>query len=211
VCEATLPAHSPLGFCPTCWAHLPRFDRSTAPELETVLADADFDDFAAPLLYSGAVQGIIQQLKYHDRPQLAEPLARLMLGGLNGVPPQALLVPVPLHTRRLMKRRFNQSIFLARALGRLAGLGCEVHALKRVKATRTQVGLTAKQRRQQLKEAFVCGHAMPAHVILVDDVFTTGRTDSACALALKAAGAKQVTVVAAAYTPRKGENRWHMY
>lgn len=203
VCESVLPAHSPLGFCPSCWGQLPRFDRTTAPELDLILTDADFDDVYTPLFYKDAVQALVQQLKYHDRPQLAAPLARLMVGVLPPCDENTLLIPVPLHTRRLMKRRFNQSIFLARAVQRLSQLGCDVHALRRVKATRTQVGLTAKQRRSQLQDAFVCTRPMPEHVVLVDDVFTTGSTASACARVLKEAGAKRVTVLTAAYTPRE--------
>jgi len=111
-----------------------------------------------------------------------------------------VIIPVPLHPRRLFKRRFNQSALLARALGETTGKAVDVFSLKRKKNTRSQGGLNARQRRQNVRAAFMVPRdKRPAikgqRVLLIDDVMTTGATAENCTRALNAAGAEKVLVL----------------
>lgn len=111
--------------------------------------------------------------------------------------PWDLIVPVPLHPVKLREREFNQSERLAAHLGQAAGLPVDSHGLYRARPTRTQTALSRSERAQNMRGAFaVRPHAGFAgrRVILVDDVLTTGATTSACARALREAGAQSVFV-----------------
>jgi ComF family protein len=112
------------------------------------------------------------------------------------------LVPIPLHRTRLRERGFNQATALARHAGRWLGVPVDVALLERVRATRPQTELTARERQENMIGAFqvVAGGRAPAprHVALVDDVLTTGATAAAAAAALRAAGVERVEVWAVA-------------
>jgi ComF family protein len=113
------------------------------------------------------------------------------------------VVPVPLHRARLRQRGYDQALELARPLARALGLPLLDHALTRTRATAPQSQLDAAQRRLNLQRAFeVRGNVMlPAHVVLVDDVMTTGATLHAAAVALKRAGAQRVDAWVCARVP----------
>jgi ComF family protein len=120
-----------------------------------------------------------------------------------------LVVPVPLHWRRLWQRRFNQAATLGQALARGAGIAFDPLILARVKPTRPQVGLSRSQRRENLQGAFrVTDDARPKlarkRVLLVDDVLTTGSTANAAARVLLRAGAASVDVLAFARVVKDG-------
>ena len=101
------------------------------------------------------------------------------------------VVPVPLHTARLRERRFNQSEFIAQRLAKRFGAPCRPGVLRRERDTPTQVGLTANQRRLNVRGAFkVQGDVKGKTVLLVDDLMTTGSTLLACASALRRAGCR---------------------
>ncbi|MFC1465734.1 MAG: ComF family protein [Candidatus Brachytrichaceae bacterium NZ_4S206] len=107
------------------------------------------------------------------------------------------LVPVPLHPLKEREREFNQSLRLARRLGRATGLPVATNWLRRVEATRTQTLLSRAERAANVRRAFAVPPGAPlrgARVVLVDDVFTTGATTNACAAALRGAGAAAVCV-----------------
>src|SRR5437870_209280 len=111
------------------------------------------------------------------------------------------LIPVPLHWRRYWARRFNQSALLADAIAKASGVPVVLGALRRVKATPQQVGLSQSARALNVQGAFRVSPAGKAAVagrrlILVDDVMTTGATVDACARALLRAGAADVSVLA---------------
>jgi len=117
------------------------------------------------------------------------------------------LVPVPLHYQRLAKRGFNQAGWLAQVVARRSGVPTLVDGLTRIKATPSQGGLTAHQRRKNVSGAFQVRtsrqtHIEDATITLVDDVFTTGSTLRACTLALKRAGAARVNVLVLARVVR---------
>jgi len=110
------------------------------------------------------------------------------------------LVPVPLHWRRLWTRRFNRSVVLAEVISRENGIAVAHAALRRVKATAQQVGLSRAERATNVQGAFRVSPDAKAQVsgrrlVLIDDVLTSGATSEACARALLRAGAAQVDVL----------------
>src|SRR5262249_31697024 len=115
------------------------------------------------------------------------------------------IVPVPLHWRRQWRRAFNQSELLANDLGRRTGLPV-VKALRRMRSTATQAGLTNAAPRRNVSGAFVSRGSVELkgkNVLLIDDVMTTGSTGAACALALKRTGAKRVALLTVARVDRR--------
>ena len=132
------------------------------------------------------------------------PLARLIYSRLpHMLPRHALLLPVPLHRRRLLWRRFNQSAELCRHLAKLSGQSLALEAVARIRPTPQQIGLTRAGRKRNLRGAF----AVPERekpklkgraVVIVDDVLTTGATVEAMARILRRAGAAPINVVTAA-------------
>jgi len=120
------------------------------------------------------------------------------------------LIPVPLHYRRLAKRGFNQAGWLAQGIAKRTQNAVLVDAIKRKKHTRSQGGLSARQRRRNVAGAFVIRRSRRkqiegAHVILVDDVYTTGSTLEACTAALLKAGAETVNVLVLARVVRDAD------
>src|SRR4029453_14878152 len=105
--------------------------------------------------YSGVARQIVHRLKYNDRTDLAPWMARWMLrAGAELLADADIVIPVPLHWRRFLSRRFNQSAELARAIAALSGKRFEPSALRRVKVTRQQVGLGLSERQDKLRGAF---------------------------------------------------------
>ncbi|WP_300528310.1 ComF family protein [Maricaulis sp.] len=171
-----------LDTCAPCIARPPRYDRARAP-----------------LAYDEAVKPLVLALKNNDRRDMLAACARWMAVAAGDLlQPGSLLVPVPLHWRRLMQRRYNQSALLARALGRETGLEVETGALKRLRATPSQAGRSADGRKRNVAGAFQVDQVERVrgrHVVLVDDVLTTGATVSACVHQLRRARASGVDVV----------------
>jgi ComF family protein len=171
--------------CGRCLAEPPRFDR-----------------LRAAVAYGDVARTVALKLKYSGRPGVAETLARFMRrhladvgGGLD-----ALLVPVPLHRWRIWKRGYNQAALIAAALSRVSGAPHAPDILRRTRATPSLKGLGRGERALAVRGAFKVneeGRARLAgrHVVLVDDVFTSGATASACTLALRRAGAASVAVL----------------
>ncbi|UOM36067.1 ComF family protein [Acuticoccus sp. I52.16.1] len=157
-----------------------------------------YDKARVATVFGPLSQRLVHQLKYHDVPGVAALMARLMAPAMADLVADAdLLLPVPLHRRRLLKRRFNQAVLIADALAPLVGLPVVRHAVRRVRHTAHQVGLAREQRADNLHGAFkvVEPHAIAGRaVILVDDVLTSGATADALAVTLRAAGARGVRV-----------------
>ncbi|MBX3053927.1 MAG: ComF family protein [Caldilineaceae bacterium] len=150
-------------------------------------------------VYTEPVRSAIRGLKYGAQPELAPLLARYLIAAAQQPPwPDILpmldgVVPVPLHAKRLADRRYNQSGLLGRAFVEHFGLPLADSWLHRSRQTQSQVGLSAVERRQNVADAFQAGGEVAGkRLLLVDDVFTTGATLTACAQALKLAGAVEV-------------------
>jgi ComF family protein len=220
------PIASGSGLCPACFARLVPITAPLCPVLgipfdaalgETVLsaeALADPPPFArarAAVRYGEIAQSLVGRLKYGDRTELAEFCARLMAGaGHDFWAARPLLVPVPLHRSRLRFRRYNQSLLLARALGRQLGLDVDPFLISRHRKTRSQIGLSGDGRARNVQGAFAA-HANAVvrlrgrRVVLVDDVYTTGATAKAVTRALMRGGVESVDVLTFARVVRGEE------
>jgi ComF family protein len=148
-------------------------------------------------VYDGALRDIVHALKYEGRRSLAAPIAaRMRTHGADVLDGADVVVPVPLHRTRLLRRGFNQAADLARQLG----LPCRI-ALRRTRATASQTELPASRRHANVRDAFAVRRSVSLAglcVVLVDDVSTTGATLEACARALRQAGAREVRALTAA-------------
>lgn len=147
-------------------------------------------------LHRGILRRLVTTLKYDARPALASPLGSCLAEACHKLDWQIdCVVPVPLHTSRLRQRGYNQSEVIAQAMAARTEHPVCTTALRRVRATTAQVGLTGEERRRNLAGAFLAAPEQVAgqHILLIDDVFTTGSTLQACAEALFEAGAHHVS------------------
>lgn len=202
--------------CPECWRGLRFIERPYCEVLglpfaydlgrgflsaEAIAEPPVFGRLRAALVYQDLAARLIASLKYSDRTDLVPLMAAWMSrAGRELIEGDEVVVPVPLHARRLFRRRFNQSAELARAIARRERLVYEPLCLTRVRPTRSQVGLGPDERRSNVRGAFQVKAERAAavkgrRVLLVDDVFTTGATVSAATRALKRAGAREVDVL----------------
>jgi competence protein ComFC len=159
--------------------------------------------------YEGTLRELIHLYKYGRIQTLRRPLGDLLASALPRDERFDAVTPVPLHWRRQWDRGFNQSELLAREISRRCGIPV-VSALKRVRATLTQAGLSNTGRRQNVTKAFQCRRGdrwvrrvEGKRILLIDDVMTTGSTAASCALALKRAGAVRVALLTIARVDRR--------
>ncbi|MDO8673796.1 MAG: ComF family protein, partial [Dehalococcoidia bacterium] len=197
-CEGSLPRHL-QPFCSLCTKPLPRIHTvSGQPRLcaRCVRSPLAIDGIRSAFIYDGAIRAGILSLKYKGVRSLAEPLGKQLGSYLtNNSLPADVIVPVPLHPRRMRERGYNQSALLARRVSEMSGLTILDKALARIKDTPAQVrSASAEERRQNVQGAFqaLAEAVKGARILVVDDVCTTGSTLEACSLALRAAGAKSV-------------------
>lgn len=164
----------------------------------------EFDLCRAYGPYGGTLREAILALKYGGKTAVVPALAGLLAQVLEDettLRRARMIVPVPLHPRRLRQRGFNQSELLARALAARTGLELRCDLVVKTRHTRPQVGLNAEERRENLRDAFEFrgGDAITGPVLLIDDVTTTGATFHECARTLRAAGATTIYAVALAH------------
>jgi ComF family protein len=204
------------GVCAECWSKLsfiappycPRlgipFVYDPGPDLLSMEAIANPPAYArarAAVRYDDVARTLVHALKYQDRTDLAPAMGRWMArAGKELLGDADLLVPVPLHWRRGWSRRYNQSAALARVIEQQSGVGLAPLALRRVRPTQQQVGLSRSQRATNVQGAFKVAPDRQSQihgrrVVLVDDVLTSGATVDACARALLRAKAASVDVL----------------
>jgi ComF family protein len=220
VCETTLGAGRRDPLCGACWraitrldvpwcercgaASIVRADAVAAPRVapQPIAACAacggeppGYDYARSAALYEGPLREAIHSLKFGRRRALASPLGDLTAQQCAISLPDGIdtLIPVPRARARARERGFNQAALLARRIGRRLEIPVRSHWLARVRSTRPQSDLSAAERRANVRDAFrASARVAGRHVLVVDDVLTTGATLDACARALRAAGARRV-------------------
>lgn len=208
------PVSEPGVVCLPCWQELDFIERPFCQRLGTPFAaDLGFDLISPKAIadppifgraravarYEGTARLMVHRLKYADRLDLSATMGRWMArAGAEILHDADALVPVPLHRMRLWGRRFNQAGELAKAIGQESGVRVLHGNLVRQKATRSQVGLSSRERASNVAGAFSLRDSRAVadkRIILVDDVMTTGSTLNSAARALKKAGAAEVDVL----------------
>jgi ComF family protein len=172
--------------------------------------------------YHGELRALVHLLKYDGMQPVARRLGALLADSLEllgaDIPEQLLVIPVPMHAEKQRKRGFNHAHLLARAAAREVArrhpdwaLHLETTLLQRMRVTVSQAGLTTHQRRENLRGAFFAprpARLAGKHVLLIDDIYTTGATVRACSRVLRNAGAASVRVATVARAQREGVASW---
>ena len=164
----------------------------------------------AAFLYAGTGRKLVLQLKHADRLDLVPPLAVMLARAAEPIlRPKMLVAPVPLHRLRLVRRKFNQSAMLAQGLARERGLACVPDLFVRTRPTATMEGMTRVERMANLEGAIAVtpkhfDRIKGKHLLLIDDVLTSGSTLEATAEAALAGGAAKVSVAVLARVARDG-------
>ena len=216
LCPACRAPVEGRGLCPACWSKLsfisrPYCERLGIPfvydpgpgilSMEAIADPPAYHRARAAVRFDEISRALVHCLKYGDRLDLAPMMGQWMShAGRELLAAADALVPVPLHWRRLWARRFNQSAMLAAAISAESRLPVVVTALKRVKPTVQQVGLSRSERAANVQGAFRVppegrGAVAGRRLVLVDDVLTSGATVDGCARALLRAGAANVDVL----------------
>lgn len=194
-CQADLPP-APAIHCPLCGEATTHGERCGACLREP----PHFVAVHAPFRYEFPVDRLIHALKYGHQLPLATWFGEQLAASVAGLRLDTI-VPLPLHPQRLRERGFNQSLEIAKALGKCLHLPVDRSSLVRTRETPPQAGLDRKERRRNVRGAFACNATLSErHVLLVDDVLTSGASADECARQLLTAGAASVHVAVIART-----------
>jgi len=193
--------------CPVCLGKLPRLlppycsrcglpQDGSRPCRDCANLDTAIDGIRSPFTFEKLAREVVHQFKYQNLRVLAAPLSVVLYAYLSENRISAdMLIPVPLHPKRLRERGYNQSLLLAFELGKLSGIPVRPDILKRRINTPSQARTASSiERHRNMHEAFtsVDGKVKDKRILLIDDVSTSGATLDACASALKQAGAISV-------------------
>lgn len=209
--------------CSVCWRELtfiasPLCDRCGYPFEHAVpdgtlcgacvISAPPFTSARSAIVYNDASRGLVLSFKHADRTRYAEAFGKwLARAGADCLTDADMIVPVPLHPWRLVRRRYNQSLLLARALSRNANCPVVPDLLVRLRNTPPQGRLSRRHRLKNVRNAFIVRSGrerclMGKSIILVDDVLTTGATVEACSAVLTAAGASEIHILTLARVVR---------
>ncbi len=172
--------------CPTCGEPHPFGSRQLCVRCQTV--KTYFERLRSWAYFKSPVKEAVYELKYHHNIGLGERLARELVTLVNSFDwVFEMVIPVPLGSGRLKERGYNQVMLLARPMAWALQVPLQTQAVKRVRETSSQVGLSRSQRTQNVRDAFAADPSIleGRRALLVDDVVTTGATFNACAKALK--------------------------
>ncbi len=156
-----------------------------------------FDKVYAPFVHQGNIRHLINDLKFNNAYKNARLLAELLAQHISikcTLKPE-LIIPMPLHPQRYRERGFNQSLEIAKIVSQLLKIPYSTTHCQRIKNTAHQINLTGKQREQNIKQAFKL--SMPIkhkHIVIIDDVMTTGATANELAKIFKTGGVKRVDI-----------------
>ena len=193
------------GLCASCWQEMsfiekPFCERTGKPmafdigesivSAEAIANPPLYRKMRSPTRYDGTARRMVLSFKFHDRLDLTKHLARHMVrAGKDLLKEADIIIPVPLHRKRLFNRRFNQSAELAKEVSHLTNIPYALEALERIRPTKQQTSLDMNERYKNVEGAFRVPareaiHVQGRRVILIDDVVTTGATINACTRAL---------------------------
>ena len=194
------PTHSGIALCGSCKKSLPILQQSPTQLDQHKL----WSEIIIPYRYSAPLAPMIQQLKFDHKLHYAKLFGSLMVNKLqqNMSEPPDLILPIPLHPKRLRQRGFNQALEIIRGPARKLGIPIDLTSCIRNRHTEPQLALNAAKRKHNLENAFSLTRPLNGETIaLFDDVITTGSTMRAVTHILKNGGAKNIQIWALAYTP----------
>jgi ComF family protein len=215
-CGETIGESEPYPICSSCFGQIKMIFHPMCPRCGIGFAtDVGEDHFCSDCLqdcghftkarslahYEGLMADLISRFKYRGSARLAAPLSHLLAEYTDGdfsFCNYSLIMPVPLHPRRLRQRGYNQSLLLARTVSRKHSIPLDYTSLRRIRPTQPQTELSGPQRQKNVHGAFAVRKkeaVAEKTILLIDDVFTTGATVEECARALLKSGSKRVDVL----------------
>lgn len=193
-----------LGICDHCLRDMPWHLDNLCPQCalpspgnqlcgQCLQSPPAFDSTRCLFQYQFPFSVVLQQYKYGQLLPLARTMGHLLANHVKHLPPPDCIIPMPLHPQRIKERSFNQSVEIAKVISKQLLITANLHACKRIKPTPPQANLPYKQRIKNMKGAFECAADLQGkHVVLLDDVMTTGASLNALAKTVKDAGASHV-------------------